>query len=179
MKSTVVVLFFLSVLPVLPQSVTADLVVNVTDPSGAVISGGTLELTQVETNLKFKGSTDGNGNYIFLQMRPGEYELNVTAPGFRPQNVSAIRLVIGQRARVDVNMEVGAVTEAVTVSAGGAVLLNAESAAVGQVIESKTIVELPLNGRNFLQLAQISAGAIPIGTGTSPATSWTGRPDST
>jgi hypothetical protein len=173
------VLFFLAACSAWSQSVTADLVVNVTDPSGAAISGAALELTRVETNLTVKGATDVNGNHIFLQMRPGDYELKVSAPGFQLKNVSDIRLVIGQRARVDVAMSVGAVTESVTVAAGEAVLLNAESAAVGQVIESHTIVELPLNGRNFIQLAQISAGAIPIGLGVSPATSWTGRPDST
>jgi hypothetical protein len=161
------------------QSVTADLVVQVTDPSGAVIAGAALELTQVETNTKFKAATDSAGNYIFVQLRPGEYSLNVTAPGFQPQTVSGIRLEIGQRARVDVKLAVGALTETVNVVATEATLINAESANIGQVIESKTIVELPLNGRNFIQLAQISAGAIPIGIGVSPATSWTGRSDST
>jgi hypothetical protein len=178
MIRTLVVLT-VSVLLAFAQSNTADLVVAVTDPSGAVISGASLELTQLGTNLKFKGATDANGNYIFLQMRPGDYELRVTSQGFQAQQLSDIRLVIGQRARVDVKMAVGAVTETVTVAAGEAVLINAESAAVGQVIESKPIVELPLNGRNFIQLAQISSGAVPIGTGVSPATSWTGRPDST
>ena len=174
-----IVLFLtVSAVAAFAQSNTADLIVNVIDPSGAVINGAALELTQVGTNLKFKGSTDANGNYIFLQLRPADYELRVTAPGFQAQQLSDLRLVIGQRARVDVKMVVGAVSETVTVASGEAVLINAESAAVGQVIESKAIIELPLNGRNFIQLAQISSGAVPIGTGVSPATSWTGRPDS-
>ena len=168
----------LASVPAFAQSVTADLVVNVTDPSGGVIPSAALELRQVATNAKFNGQTDVNGNHIFVQVRPGDYELGVTASGFGAQTVSGIRLVIGQRARVNVRMELDTVAETVTVAADQAVLLNAESAAVGQVIESETIVELPLNGRNFLQLAQISAGAVPIGSGVSPATSWTGRPDS-
>lgn len=172
-------LFFCAAIMVRAQSVTADLVVNVTDPTGAVVTQAKLELTHVQTNLKFNGSTDQNGNYIFVQLRPGDYQLSVTAPGFQTQQVSDIRLAINQRPRVDVKLAVGAVSEVVNVEASAATLINTESAAVGQVIEQKSIVELPLNGRNFIQLAQISAGAVPIGIGTSPATSWTGRPDST
>ena len=71
------------------------------------------------------------------------------------------------------------VTETVTVSAAAATLINAESAAIGQVMDSKAIVELPLDGRNFIQLAQLSAGAAPIGIGVSPASTWTGRGDTT
>ena len=86
---------------------------------------------------------------------------------------------MGQRARVDVKMTLSQVTETVTVSAAAATLINAESAAIGQVLGSKAIVELPLNGRNFIQLAQLTAGAIPLGIANSPATSWTGRSDTT
>src|SRR2546422_616598 len=78
-----------------------------------------------------------------------------------------------------VTLQVGQVTEAVTVSAASATLLNAESAALGQVLDQRSIIDLPLSGRNFIQLAALSAGAVPIGIGTSPATSWTGRSDMT
>ena len=80
---------------------------------------------------------------------------------------------------MDVKLTVGAVSETVNVSAAAETLLTAESASIGQVINTRSIVELPLNGRNVIQLAQISAGAAPIGIGTSPATSWTGSSDST
>jgi len=161
------------------QSITGDLIVNVTDPSGAVVSGAKLELTAVETNVKIAGLTDSLGNGLFSQLKPGPYKLEVTAPGFQKASITDIVITIGQRARVDAKLIVGAVTEAVDVSAAAETLLNAESAAVGQVITDKAIVELPLNGRNFIQLAQLSAGAAPIGIGVSPATSWTGRSDST
>lgn len=179
MRYWAVILILFGAIDCMGQSVTADLVVNILDPSSAAIANAQLELTQVETNLKFRGITDTNGNHIFLQLRPGNYTLNATAAGFQAENVTGIHLEIGQRARVDVKMTVGALAESVSVTAGEAILINAESAAVGQVMETSTIKELPLNGRNFIQLAQISAGAVPIGIGVSPATSWTGRSDST
>src|SRR6185312_5628217 len=99
----------------------------------------------------------------------------VTAAGFEAAQLDNVLIQLGQRARVDVKLTIGAVSETVTVSAAAATLLNAESASVGQVVEEKPIRELPLNGRNFIQLAQLATGATPIGTGVSPATSWTGR----
>jgi len=163
----------------LAQTISGDLVVNVVDPSGAVVSGAKLILTQIGTNVKQESVTDHLGNALLAQLKPGEYKLDISAPGFQSQTVGGIRIQVGQRARVDVKLNVGQITESVTVSAGGVTLLNSESAALGQVIEQRQLVELPLSGRNFLQLAYISAGAVPIGIGTSPATSWTGRSDMT
>jgi len=171
----------LGIAPVLlvAQSITGDLVVNVTDPSGGVVTAAKVELTQVETSVKFSGVTDTLGNFLFSNLKTGAYQLDVTAPGFQKANFTGINISLGQRARLDVKLEVGAMTQEVSVSATAETLLNAESASVGQVLNNEAIVQLPLNGRNFIQLAQISAGAVPIGIGTSPATSWTGRSDST
>jgi hypothetical protein len=165
--------------PLFGQSITGDLVVNVTDPSGSAVSGAKLSLIQVETNVRLDAQTDALGNYLFSQLKPGRFALEVSGPGFQKTNLTDIVITLGQRARVDVKLTVGTLTETVNVSAAAETLLNAESASVGQVITSAPIVELPLNGRNFIQLAQISADAAPVGIGTSPATSWTGRTDST
>ena len=81
-------------------------------------------------------------------MQPGNYALSVSKPGFQPHSVKDIRIQVGQRARVDVRINVSALPETVTVSAAQATLLNAESASAGQVISQKPIVDLPLNGRN-------------------------------
>lgn len=160
------------------QSITGDLGVSVADPSGGAVAGATLSLVDVQTNVKLAAQTDSLGNYLFVQLRPGRYTLEVGASGFQRANLTDIVIAIGQRSHVDAKLTVGAVNEAVSVSASAESLLT-ESASVGQVIGSHSIVDLPLNGRNFIQLAQISAGAAPIGIGTSPATSWTGRSDST
>lgn len=161
------------------QSITGDLVVNVSDPSGTPVPGAAVELVQVGTNVTQQGATDSLGNYLFSQLKPGRYTVSLTKQGFQKATLTDIGITIGQRARVDAKLAIGVVTESVNVSAAAESMLNAESASVGQVITSEPIVELPLNGRNFIQLAQISAGAAPIGIGTSPATSWTGRGDST
>ncbi len=164
--------------PIFSQSITGDLVINVTDPSSGAVAGAKLTLTQTDTNVQLTGETDSLGNSVLPQLKPGSYTLDVSASGFRKANVTDIVVAIGQRAQVNVKLTLGAVTETVSVS-GTAETVLAENASIGQVINSQSIVELPLNGRNFIQLAQISAGAAPIGIGTSPASSWTGRGDST
>ena len=161
------------------QAITGDLTVDVTDPSGTVVPNAKLQLTRVGEGTTIAGATNSVGSFVFSQLRPGAYQLTVTAPGFQEQQLSDISIQLGQRARVDVKLTLGAVSQEVTVSASAATLLNAESSTSGQVINSKPIEELPLNGRNFIQLAQLSTGATPVGTGNSPATSWTGRTDST
>jgi outer membrane receptor protein involved in Fe transport len=161
------------------QSISGDLVVRVVDPSDLTVPGAAMTLTEVETGVTQSAVTDPQGTYLFGQLKPGVYRLEITSAGFKSTNVSDVRIQVGQRARVDVKLVVATVAEDVTVSAAAATLLNAESAAIGQVMDSRVMVELPLNGRNFIQLAQLSAGAMPIGIGVSPATSWTGRGDTT
>ncbi len=161
------------------QSISGDLVVHVVDPTDLVVADAKLALTAVETNVSFNARTDPYGNYLFTQLKPGQYKLEAASEGFQTIVVHDIRIQVGQRARVDVKLPISGVAETVAVSAAGATLLNAESAAIGQVMESKPIVELPLNGRNPIQLAQLSAGVTPLGIGVSPASSWTGRGDTT
>jgi hypothetical protein len=161
------------------QAITGDLSVNVTDPNGATVAGSKLTLTNAQEGTVLAGQTDDAGFYSFNQLKPGAYTLKVIAPGFQEQRVNDISIQLGQRAVVNVSLTLGTVSETVTVSANAATLLNAESATQGQVLEHHAIEQLPLNGRNFIQLAQLSAGATPVGTGTSPATTWVGRSDST
>ncbi|HMC58877.1 MAG TPA: carboxypeptidase-like regulatory domain-containing protein, partial [Candidatus Solibacter sp.] len=114
------------------QSITGDLVVNVTDSSGGAVSGAALNLVQVETNVKLSAVTDSLGNYLFVQLKPGRYTLEAGAPGFQRANLTDIAIAIGQRSHVDAKLTVGAVNEAVSVSAAAETLLT-ESASVGQV----------------------------------------------
>jgi hypothetical protein len=171
-------LIVLAAPPLHAQLISGDLVVHVRDQGDLIMSGATLLLVEVDTGVTHTAATRDDGTYLFGQLKPGPYRLEVSAQGFNTTNVQDIRIQVGQRARVEVKLQ-AALTEAVTVSAATTTLLNAESAAIGQVIDSKSMVELPLNGRNFIQLAQLSAGATPIGIGTSPATTWTGRSDTT
>src|SRR5579884_694564 len=168
-----------SVLYVEAQSITADLAVNVTDPNGGAIPSAKLVLQNTQENTVFTAQTNDLGTYVFTQLKPGTYSLNVSAQGFQEQQVRDISLQISQRASLDVKLALGTVRQTVEVSAAAATLLNAESATEGQVLQEHTIENLPLNGRNFIQLAQLSSGVSPIGTGNSPATTWTGRTDQT
>jgi hypothetical protein len=163
----------------LAQSVTGDVVVTVTDPTGAVLPKAALVLTQVDTAQQTTLASDSSGIGVFAQLKPGPYKLSVSAPGFKSTQLDNITVVIGQRSALDVSMQVGSVDNTVTISAAGASLLNSESAAVGQVMNQTSIEELPLNGRNFIQLTQLTTGTNPVGQGNSPATTWTGRSDTT
>ncbi|HWR50198.1 MAG TPA: TonB-dependent receptor [Bryobacteraceae bacterium] len=159
----------------LGQGITGDLLVNVTDPSSAVVPKATLSLVEVATGIKYHGESDEAGNYIFPQLKPGDYKLAVKAPGFTETIVDQVRVILGQKARVDARLQVGATTSSVVVSAAAETLLNAESAATGHTLDYKRIIEMPMAGRNFLDLALLGGGATPQGAGYSPASSWTGR----
>lgn len=123
----------------------------VTDSSGAAVSGAAVTVTNKATGAARRITTNNDGLYAFPSLLPGSYDLRIEHQGFKSAVRDNITLEIQQALRVDVSMEVGSVDETVTVTSAGA-LLNAENTTVGTVIENKRIVDLPLNGRNFLQL---------------------------
>lgn len=164
---------------VFAQSITGALVVTVSDPSGASVPGAKLTLTQIDTGVKNLSESNTSGIAVYGDLKPGEYKLVVHAPGFQETQLNNISVVIGQRSALTATMHVGSVDTVVNVSAAAETLLNSESAAAGQAITKKSVEDLPLNGRNFVQLTQLTTGAAPVGVGTSPATTWTGRSDTT
>jgi len=127
----------------------------VTDPSGAVVSGATVTVVNPQTGFTRQVRTNTAGNYNFPALLPGLYDVKVEMQGFQTEIRSGVELQVQQVARIDFSLRVGAVAETVEVT-GGAPLLNTENATVGTVIENQRIVELPLNGRNFLQLVALS-----------------------
>lgn len=161
----------------LAQTTTGDIVGTVRDQTGAVVPGVAVVLTNMETGVSKEAATDEAGNYLFARLRPGRYKVTAQLAGFRQATVSDIVLQVDQRPRVDLRLELGEMSAERIVVEGGSILLESEKATLGQVIDEKRIKDLPLNGRNFMQLALISAGVIPIGIGSSPVTSWTGRAD--
>src|SRR5262245_16928476 len=177
-KAVVLLLFAGSLLltSVSAQTTTGDIIGAVRDSAGAALVGVTVTLTDLNTNATSQTTTDERGEYIFTKLKPGRYSVAAEKQGFQKYVLSGIQLLVGQRIRVDVPLQAGAVKETLEVI-GGAVLLESESASLGQVVEEKRIRDLPLNGRNFMQLAHISAGVVPLGIGSSPVSSWTGRSD--
>jgi hypothetical protein len=128
---------------------------DVTDATAAVVPGATVTIRNVDTNATRTVMTNADGLYSVPLLPPGIYDIRVEKEGFRGAARSAMELQVQQTARVDFTLAVGQVSETLDV-AGQAALLNTEDATVGTVIEEKRIVELPLNGRNFLQLVSLS-----------------------
>ncbi len=129
----------------------------VTDSSGAVVAGAKVTARHVANGDVRTTESNETGNYIFPLLAIGEYELTCTAPGFKSELRTGITLQLQQQARFDFVLSVGQQVETVEVQASG-VLLRTEDATLGSVVEHKRIVELPLNGRNFAQLATLMPG---------------------
>lgn len=134
----------------------------VTDSSKAMIVSAAVTVTNLDTGVVLRATSNETGAYLFPSLAPGRYKVECSASGFSVQQASEIRLEVNQLARLDFELKPGAVTESIQVSAS-AVLINSETTEVGQVIDSKRILEMPLNGRNYLSLAQFTAGALPGG----------------
>ncbi len=139
------------------QTTSTEILGLVTDATGAVVPGARVTITRVATGETRTVATNQAGEYGFPLVEIGLYRVHVEMPGFRSQTVTGLRVELQQKARVDFNLEVGQLTETVEVSAS-AVLLSTEDVAVGQVIENKRVVDLPLNGRNITQLAVMVPG---------------------
>src|SRR5881628_1456778 len=134
------------------QGVRATVVGRVTDESGAVVPGAKITITNVGTNESRDVIVNDNGEYAIPQLAPGQYTLTAEFAGFNKVVRSGIVLETNQQARFDITLKVGGITEEVQVSAA-APLVTTESATLGNVVDQKKIVELPLNGRDYLQLA--------------------------
>ena len=142
------------------QTTYASLRGTINDPSGATISSASITVTNTATGESRQMLADSAGNYIFPQLPVGRYELVVEATGFQRHTVRDIILQVDARRQEDVALKVGDVNQQVTVEALAATV-NTTNATIGEVIDRRPIVELPLNGRNFLQLAQLTPGTVP------------------
>jgi hypothetical protein len=131
----------------------------VTDSSGSTVPHAKVTITNVNTNIERTVQTGSDGNYVFALLPVGTYSVSVEAMGFKKFQASNITLAAGEDARVDAKMEVGAVTQSVAVVATDVPLLQTASATVGSVITPIATQNLPLNGRNFINLVQLVPGA--------------------
>ncbi len=143
----------------LAQSELATLTGTVTDSTGGVLSKVEITIVNEGTNLSAVSQTNENGRYFVTSLRPGVYTVTASLAGFKKYVDSGVILQVNQTARLDITMTVGAVTEEVTVSAA-APLLESETSNRGAVIDQQKIVELPLNGRDYNQLATLSPGVL-------------------
>ena len=143
--------------PVLAQNGNASLDGTVTDSSGAVIPHAQVTATNSATGVAKTVEVTTSGLYVLSPLIPGVYNIEVKANGFKTGIVKGVQLVIDQEARVDVQLQVGAANQEVTVNAEAAIL-QADEASVGYVVQSRQVTDLPLNGRYFTQLLELSPG---------------------
>lgn len=147
------------------QTTTGTILGMVKDPTGAIISGANVTATNEATGLTRATLSGDSGEYVITLLPVGRYTLTIEASGFKKKTITSIVLEIDQKARIDVDLVVGEVTDEVTVE-GQAPLVRTETAEIGEVIENRRIVDLPLNGRLFLQLAQLTAGVMENSRGS-------------
>lgn len=172
--AVMLVLIILTSIPGWAQSTTSTVGGIVTDRTGAAVFGATITVVNIATGVAYHTTSDDRGAYRVSQLPPGNYTLKVASSGFATQESQIFPVVVDQQVQQNLTLEVGSTTQTVTVSAG-ALLLDPENSNQGQVIENKKIDDMPLNGRDYLQLAQLSAGVTPIIAGmNSPASQWSG-----
>ncbi len=147
-------------LPVGAQTTTGTVTGFVTDSAGAFVPKASVNLTNTGTGLRQAASTDDSGNYVFPLVQPGAYQITVEIQGFQ-RFARSFTLAVTQQARIDAQLTVGQVTDTIEVSAS-ALILEAESSNLGQVVSNRQVVDLPLNGRNPFALAALTPGVTPL-----------------
>ena len=135
------------------QSNAADLQGVVRDQSGAVVPNATVTARNPGTNISKATTTNADGAYLIVSLTPGDYEVTVEASGFKKSVLPAVTLTVGQRADLDVALEVGAVSEIVTVTGASAEVVETSKTAVATTVDLQRIENLPINERNYLSFA--------------------------
>jgi hypothetical protein len=155
---------------------TAGITGTVTDSSGGAIPGARVALNNIDTGAQREGTSNDAGIYEFTALPPGNYKVTLLKTGFGQVTREGIRLEVNEVVRLDLTLQPGAVTETVQVNSS-APLLEADTSQVGQVIETKSVSDLPLNGRNFAQLAILGTGVVGVGFGPTGTIGSGTRPD--
>ena len=145
--------------------VTGSILGVVRDPSQAVVKGVHIRITNTQTNLSQETVSADDGSYHFLALPVGIYTLDATVAGFQHFSSTNIVLQVNDQLRIDVSLKVGNVNEEMTIAAD-AVQVETESTQLGDVIDSKKMLALPLNGRSYLDLLGLQAGVVPVTSGS-------------
>lgn len=158
------VLTLCGVLQVFSQATSGTILGQVTDPQSGAIPNATVNAKNDNTGLTQNAETNDNGEYVLLNLPPGSYTITITKDGFTKAVSSKKILQIDQKLRIDIQLAVGSVNETVNVSAEPP-LLQTQSTETSQVVDTKKIADLPLLGRNFLDLTKLSTGVVTGGGG--------------
>lgn len=145
--------------PLSAQSLFGSILGTVTDNSQAVVANATVRIRSAETNAVRTVQTDSAGDYQAPALPVGVYEVACEVSGFKRAVISGVKLEVDERARIDIKLELGAVGQQVQVIAAAAIL-ETDTASQGTVVDNRTITDLPLNGRDFAQLATLGPGVV-------------------
>src|SRR6266851_1942234 len=162
LKSLLILILSFCALPTYAQY-RASIQGVVTDPDGATVSGATLTLTNLETNQKLTATTDGNGIYNFNALPPSKYSLTVEKTGFKKKVLENVGVIPEQANALNVQLEIGEVTQSVTVSGDSTPLIDTETASVTGTVSSNQIQHMPSFGRDVFQLLQLAPGVFGDG----------------
>jgi hypothetical protein len=150
---------------ILLADVTGAILGTVRDSSDAVVASAKIVATNIATNLSQETTSSVTGEYRILALPVGTYKITVTAPGFRLYTATSIDLRVNDQLRMDVRLEVGSIQQEVSVVANAA-QVETENTQLGEVIESKKMLDLPLNGRSYIDLLGLQAGVAPTSAGS-------------
>jgi hypothetical protein len=150
-------LFLLWVLPLAAQTLDTGILGTVTDPGGAAISDVTITINNPATGLSRTVKTAPDGKYEVRYLVPGPYTIEAQATGFRTERTNSVTIQLNQQVRIDFSMQIGETHQTVEIT-GSAPLLQTENATLGEVVSTERIVNLPLNGRSFVQLSVLTPG---------------------
>jgi hypothetical protein len=142
------------------QSITGSIVGTVSDPSGAALPNAKITATEESSNISTEVQSDGHGAYVFASLRPGTYRVEAEASGFRKLVNTGIEVRVNDRLEINLTMVLGSRTESVEVTTATP-LIETQTGAIGNVIDNRKIINLPLNQRNPFQLTLLSPGVVP------------------
>jgi Carboxypeptidase regulatory-like domain/TonB-dependent Receptor Plug Domain len=166
-----ITVLFLASLAIGQVGTEGSILGTVQDATGAVVPNAQVTVSNIATGLERSATTDGDGNFEILSLPIGQYSVSVTAPGFKAWTQSGVELTVGERARIAPTLEVGQITEQVTVEATGT-LLQTERSSVETVVQTALIRELPLSARNPVTLVTLVPGMRFLGQGGPEQGSW-------
>jgi len=155
-------------------SVTGSISGTVSDPTGAVVPGADVTALNTETGISQETQTNAQGFYAFPVLPVGHYDVSVQAKGFKEYRQKGLMVNVNSALRVDVVLEVGALTQEVSVSATS-VHVETTNTQMGEVIGTSRIMGMPLNGRSYTDLLALQPGVVPIGSGSYSSTNVSGN----
>ena len=144
---------------------TGTIAGSVRDSQGAGVPSASVTFVETSTNASMKTKTDGSGDFASPPLRPGSYKVTAEAAGFKTQTRGTLVVRVQDRLRLDFEMAVGSVSENVVVTAETPTI-QTDTSSLGEVVSTKEMTQLPLNGRDYIQLATLTTGVVRTSSGT-------------